>query len=171
MLNLMVPAWEIGIRAAAVYLAVVLGLRLSGKREIGQMTLFDLVLLLLLANAVQNAMVGPDTSLIGGILAAGVLLALNLAVASLRLRWQPLRALLEGMPTLLVLHGRVLERNLRQEGLDLELLEAALREHGITDIREVEMAVLEVDGSISVVPAGGTTHRVRHPARFLRRSG
>ncbi len=171
MLNRMVPAWEIGIRAAAVYLAVVLGLRLSGKREIGQMTLFDLVLLLLLANAVQNAMVGPDTSLIGGILAAGVLLALNLAVASLRLRWQPLRALLEGMPTLLVLHGRVLERNLRQEGLDLELLEAALREHGITDIREVEMAVLEVDGSISVVPAGGTTHRVRHPARFLRRSG
>lgn len=171
MLNLMVPAWEIGIRAAAVYLAVVLGLRLSGKREIGQMTLFDLVLLLLLANAVQNAMVGPDTSLIGGILAAGVLLALNLAVASLRLRWQPLRALLEGMPTLLVLHGRVLERNLRQEGLDLELLEAALREHGITDIREVEMAVLEVDGSISVVPAGGTTHRVRHPARFLRRPG
>ncbi len=171
MLNLMVPAWEIGIRAAAVYLAVVLGLRLSGKREIGQMTLFDLVLLLLLANAVQNAMVGPDTSLIGGILAAGVLLALNLAVASLRLRWQPLRALLEGTPTLLVLHGRVLERNLRQEGLDLELLEAALREHGITDIREVEMAVLEVDGSISVVPAGGTTHRVRHPARFLRRPG
>lgn len=66
MLNLMVPAWEIGIRAAAVYLAVVLGLRLSGKREISQMTLFDLVLLLLLANAVQNAMVGPDTSLIGG---------------------------------------------------------------------------------------------------------
>lgn len=114
---------------------------------------------------------GRTTSLIGGILAAGVLLALNLAVASLRLRWQPLRALLEGTPTLLVLHGRVLERNLRQEGLDLELLEAALREHGITDIREVEMAVLEVDGSISVVPAGGTTHRVRHPARFLRRSG
>ncbi|MCS6962786.1 DUF421 domain-containing protein [Thermoflexus sp.] len=171
MLNLMVPAWEIGIRAAAVYLAVLIGLRLSGKREIGQMTLFDLVMLLLLANAVQNAMVGPDTSLSGGILAAGVLLALNVVVAQLRLRWRPLQTLLEGTPTLLVLHGRVMERNLRREGLDPALLEAALREHGLTDVRDVEIAVLEVDGSISVVPAGGTTHRIRHPARFLRRSG
>lgn len=171
MLNLMVPAWEIGIRAAAVYLAILIGLRLSGKREIGQMTLFDLVTLLLLANAVQNAMVGPDTSLTGGLLAAGALLALNAAVAYGRLRWQPLRTLMEGTPTLLVLHGRVLERNLRREGLDSELLEAALREHGVARVEDVEMAVLEVDGSISVVPTGGTTHRIRHPARFLRRSG
>jgi len=86
MLSLGVPAWEIILRAAAVYLAVLLGLRLSGKRELGQMTVFDLVVLLLLANAVQNAMVGPDTSLTGGILAAGVLLILNAGVAYLRLR-------------------------------------------------------------------------------------
>jgi len=171
MLTPMVPVWEIGIRAAVVYLAIWVGLRLSGKREMGQMTLFDLVMLLLLANAVQNAMVGPDTSLTGGVVAAGVLLALNAALAFLRLRWRPLRALLEGTPTLLVLHGRLLERNLRREGLDEELLMAALREHGVTDLREVEMAVLEIDGSISVVPAGGPTHRIRHPMRFLRRSG
>lgn len=171
MLNPMVPAWEIAIRAMVVYLVILIGLRLSGKREIGQMTFFDLVLLLLLANAVQNAMVGPDTSLTGGLLAAGVLLTLNAAVAYGRLRWRPLRILLEGTPTLLVLHGQVLEPNLRREGLDVELLKTALREHGVTDIRDVEMAVLEVDGSISVIPTGGTTHRIRHPARFLRRSG
>mgnify|MGYP000268292099 CR=1 FL=1 len=163
-----VPAWEIALRAAAVYLAVLLGLRLSGKRELGQMTVFDLVVLLLLANAVQNAMVGQDTSLTGGILAAGVLLVLNAAVARLRLGWRPLRRLLEGSPTLLVLHGQVLERNLEREGLDREVLEAALREHGVAGVAEVEMAVLEIDGSISVIPAGGTTHRIRHPVKFLR---
>ncbi|MER3399557.1 MAG: DUF421 domain-containing protein [Thermoflexus sp.] len=170
MLNLAVPAWEIVLRAAAVYLATLIGLRLSGKREIGSLNFFDLVLLLLLANAVQNAMVGPDTSLVGGILAAGVLMTINALVARLRLRSPRLQALLEGTPTLLVLHGRVLERNLEREGLDPALLAAAIREHGIADLQEVEMAVLEVDGSISVIPAGGTTHRIRHPVRFLRRS-
>jgi uncharacterized membrane protein YcaP (DUF421 family) len=168
MLSLGVPAWEIILRAAAVYLAVLLGLRLSGKRELGQMTVFDLVVLLLLANAVQNAMVGPDTSLTGGILAAGVLLILNAGVAYLRLRRRPLRRVLEGSPTLLILHGQVLERNLRRESLDREVLETALREHGVARVEDVEMAVLEIDGSISVIPTGGTTHRIRHPVRFLR---
>jgi Predicted membrane protein len=99
MLSLGIPAWEIILRATAVYLAVLLGLRRSGKRELGQMTVLDLVVLLLLANAVQNAMVGPDTSLTRGILAAGVLLILNAGVAYLRLRWRPLRRVLEGSPT------------------------------------------------------------------------
>src|SRR5919106_2394051 len=85
-------------RAAIVYVAVLIGLRLMGKREIGQMTLFDLVVLLLLANAVQNAMVGPDTSLTGGLLAAAVLLVLDLAISQLTLRWPRLRRLVEGTP-------------------------------------------------------------------------
>jgi len=88
------------IRTAAVYLVVLVGLRLSGKREIGQMTVFDLVILLLLANAVQNAMVGPDTSLIGGVLAAFVLLIINALIARLRLHWPKLRRWVEGTPTL-----------------------------------------------------------------------
>lgn len=170
MLHFGAPAWEIVLRSAAVYLTTLMGLRLSGKRELGQMTVFDLVVLLLLANAVQNAMVGPDTSLVGGLLAAGVLLAMNAAVARLRLRWPRLRRWLEGSPTLLILHGQVLERNLEREGLDREVLEAALREHGMARVEEVEMAVLEIDGSISVIPAGGTTHRIRHPMKFLRRA-
>jgi len=82
-----IPLWDIVLRTAGVYVAILLGLRLAGKREIGQMTVFDLVVLLLLANAVQNAMVGPDTSLGGGLLAAIVLLVLNALVARLRLRW------------------------------------------------------------------------------------
>lgn len=168
MLTLAIPAWDIVLRTAVIYLVILVGLRLAGKREIGQMTVFDLVVLLLLANAVQNAMVGPDTSLVGGLIAAAVLLVLNAVVARLRLRWPRLRRIVEGSPTLLVLHGEVIADHLRREGLDQETLEAALREHGVADLSDVEMAVLEIDGSISVVPAGGTTKRVKHPSKYLR---
>jgi uncharacterized membrane protein YcaP (DUF421 family) len=168
MLTLSIPAWNIVLRTTVIYLIILIGLRLAGKREIGQMTVFDLVVLLLLANAVQNAMVGPDTSLIGGILAAVVLLVLNTAVARLRLRWPRLRQLIEGSPTLLVLHGEVIADHLRREGLDRETLEAALREHGVSTLDDVEMAVLEIDGSISVVPAGGETKHVKRPLKYLR---
>ena len=168
MLTLAIPAWDIVLRTAAIYLAILIGLRLAGKREIGQMTVFDLVVLLLIANAVQNAMVGPDTSLTGGLIAAVVLLVLNAIVAWLRLRWPRLRRLVEGSPTLLVLHGEVIPAHLRREGLDQGTLETALREHGVADLNDVEMAVLEIDGSISVVPAGGTTQHVKRPLKYLR---
>ena len=168
MLTLGTPALSIVLRTTIVYLVILIGLRVTGKREIGQMAIFDLVMLLLIANAVQNAMVGPDTSLTGGIIAAAVLLAVNLLIARLRLYVPGLRRLVEGSPTLLVLHGEVLDRNLRREGLDQETLETALREHGISDLSEVEMAVLEVDGSISVIPVGVNHKRVKKPIKFLR---
>jgi uncharacterized membrane protein YcaP (DUF421 family) len=161
-------AFGILIRTLAVYLVILIGLRLAGKREIGQMTVFDLVVLLLIANAVQNAMVGPDTSLIGGILAAVVLLSANGIVASLRLRWPRLRRWVEGTPTLLVLRGEVIPQHMRSEGIDEESLLAALREHGVAEISGVEMAVLEIDGSISVVPVEGKTTRTKKPLKFLR---
>jgi uncharacterized membrane protein YcaP (DUF421 family) len=168
MISLAVPAWNIVLRTAVVYLVVLIGLRMAGKREIGQITVFDLVVLLLIANAVQNAMVGPDTSLAGGMLAAVVLLVMNAVVARLRLRWPRLRRMLEGSPTLLVLRGEMIPEHLRREGLDQETLKAAMREHGIAKLSEVEMAVLETDGSISVVPGGGSTKRVTRPTRYLR---
>jgi uncharacterized membrane protein YcaP (DUF421 family) len=167
MLKLGDPAWAIVIRTFVIYLTLLVGLRLAGKREIGQMTVFDLVVLLLIANAVQNAMVGPDTSLIGGILAAVSLLVLNWVVARIRLRWPRLRRLVEGTPTLLVLRGKVIEGQLRREGLDRETLEAAMREHGVADVNQVELGVLEVDGSISIVPFEGTTPRLRRAPSLL----
>ena len=152
-------AIEILFRTAAVYLVVLIGLRLSGKREIGQMTTFDLVLLLLLSNSVQNAMLGPDVSLGGGVLAAVVLLVMNILVSKLQLKSPRFRHLVEGVPTLLILHGEMIAQHLQKEGVDEETLMAALREHGLSDIANVEMAVLEIDGSISVVPVGGTSRR------------
>ena len=140
------------IRTLVIYVIILVGLRLSGKREIGQMTVFDLVVLLLIANAVQNAMVGPDTTLLGGILAAIVLLLANGLVARMRLKWPQVRRLVDGTPTLLINHGDIIYEHLRREGVDKDTLMAALREHGLDNFNEVELAVLEVDGSISVVP-------------------
>lgn len=159
---------EILLRTVAVYLVILVGLRLAGKRELGQLTVFDLVVLLLISNAVQNAMVGPDTSLVGGLLAAIVLLLVNALVARLGLRWPHLRHLVEGTPTLLALHGEVIPEHLRRERVDEEILSAALREHGIADISGVEMAVLETDGSISVVPVVESAHRGKKPVKYLR---
>jgi len=155
-------------RTLIIYLVILIGLRFAGKREIGQMTAFDLAVLLLIANAVQNAMVGPDTSLVGGILAAVALLVANALVARLRLRWPRLRSLVEGTPTLLVLHGEIIPEHMRKEGIDEESLQAALREHDVVEIKGVEMAVLEIDGSISVVPMDGRTTRTNKPLKFLR---
>lgn len=153
MFELNVPGWEIVARTVAVYAALLFGLRLAGKREIGQMTAFDLVVILLVANAVQNAMVGPDTSLLGGLIAAGALLGINFVTADLRGRLPWLRRAVEGNPTLLINNGQFVEEHLRQEHIDREEVLMALREHGLDEPSAARMAVLEVDGSISVVPA------------------
>jgi uncharacterized membrane protein YcaP (DUF421 family) len=163
------PIIEIILRTILVYAALLLGLRVAGKREIGQMTVFDLVVLLLIANAVQNAMVGPDSSLTGGVVAALTLLLLNGIIARLRLRIPWLRHWVDGSPTLLVLHGETIARNLNREGIDVETLSAALREHGLGDIKEVEMAVLEIDGSISIIPTNAHTRTVKRPKSLLKR--
>lgn len=161
---------EIALRAGIIYVFVLVGLRLTGKREVGQMTPFDLVLLLLIANAVQNAMTGPDTSVTGGLVAAGMLLALNAVVTHLVWRHKKIRRWAEGTPTLLIHAGKMLNQNLTKEKLSVEDLEQALREHGIASFAEVGQAVLEVDGSISVlkndeIPA---VMRPHHRIRFLR---
>ncbi|GAB5602274.1 DUF421 domain-containing protein [Thermus sp. FJN-A] len=134
-------------RVGVVYLVLLGYLRLSGKRVLGQMTPLDLLTLLLLSNVVQNAMIGPDNSLVGGLLGAGVLLLLDRALSQ-----SPLGRRMAGEPTLLVHEGRPIPEHLKREGVDLEALMAALREHGILDLKDVLAAVLEVDGTISVIP-------------------
>jgi uncharacterized membrane protein YcaP (DUF421 family) len=165
MWTLGIPAWQVAVRTALIYLAVYAGLRLTGKRELGQMTVFDLVVILLIANAVQNAMVGPDTSVTGGMIAAFVLLAVNMIVARLRLRGRAWGRLLEGTPTVLIHDGQVVRANLQREGIERDELEMAMREHGVDSVRAVKLAVLEVDGSISIVPADSRVLRTRKHIR------
>ena len=158
---------DVAGRTAITYLALLLGLRLTGKRQIGQFTPFDLLLLLLLANSVQNAMVGPDVSLRGGLVAAATLLVLNGVVAAVSRRTRGVARILEGMPTILIRHGLVLDENLKREGISREDLLRALREHGVENPELVRSAILEVDGAISVLredevpPVTKPYHRIR----------
>ena len=142
---------EVLLRTAVVYFAVLLGMRLAGKREVGQMKPFDLVTLLILSNAVQNAMVGADNSLIGGLAAAAVILVLNYAVGFVRQRWGAAGQILEGSPTLLIHDGQFVTEHVRAENLTEADVMQAMREHGCEELNQVKSAVLEVDGSISVI--------------------
>jgi uncharacterized membrane protein YcaP (DUF421 family) len=162
------PMWEIALRTLAVYFVVVVGLRLFGKRQLGQMSIGDLVMILLIANAVQNAMVGPDTSLAGGLVAAVVLLIVNLVVVRSITRSPLGERIFAGEPTLLVKDGSYLERNLRHEGLAREEVDMAIREHGFADASSVRVAYLEPDGTISVVPMDAEVFRGRRKVKRIR---
>ena len=140
---------EIVLRTMVIYLIVLIGVRLSGKREVGQMTPFDLTLLLLISTSVQNAMTGSDTSLIGGIVAAITLLIMNYLVAEVSGSNRRFRKLVQGQPSLLIHDGQVMTAHMAKEHVSMDELERALREHGITSYHDVALGVLEVDGSIS----------------------
>lgn len=162
------PLWQVAVRSVVVYAVVLVGLRLMGKRQLGQMTPFDLVVILLIANAVQNAMVGPDTSLQGGIAAAIVLLVVNWVVARVRLLTPRVERTVQGTPTLLIRDGLVIDENLKREGLTPDDVRSALREHGLAHEREARFAYLEPDGAISVVPMGAPVLRSRKHVRQLK---
>jgi len=163
---------QIALRTAVIYGLVLVGVRLSGKREVGQMTPFDLTLLLLLSNSVQNAMTGPDTSLVGGLVAACTLLILNYGVADLSGVNRRFRKLIQGQPTLLIHDGQVISSHLAKEHVSMDELDRAMREHGICACHDVALAVLEVDGSISClkydeIKSDAKTHLARR--RFLQK--
>jgi uncharacterized membrane protein YcaP (DUF421 family) len=165
------PFFEIIYRTAIVYGVIVIGLRVTGNRQLGQMTPFDLVLILLIANAVQNAMVGTDVSIFGGLAAAVTLLALNRVTGVVTDRLPMLRRALEGDAVLLINNGVLIEDHIRRAGLSDELVLQAIREHGFEDETKVHLAVLEIDGTISIVPSGTATVRTRHRVRAVRPGG
>jgi uncharacterized membrane protein YcaP (DUF421 family) len=165
--DLGIPWWEIIVRTAVAYGVLLFGFRIFGRRQLGQLTPFDLVVVLLIANALQNAMVGSDTSLVGGGIAAVTLLAVNRGVAIAR-RWLPgFERAAEGEPVLLVSGGKVLSEHLARQEVDLADLEQAAREHGVSDLSDVDAAVLEVDGTVSIIPR--SAHKITTRRRIRRR--
>lgn len=165
------PLLDVVVRTGIVYLTLLVGIRITGKRQVGQLTPFDLLLLLLLANAVQNAMVGPNTSIAGGLIAAATLFTLNAIVAAVVRRSAGVAHLVEGTPTLLVRSGEILDANCAREGISREDLLRALREHGIDGVHTVQSAILEVDGTVSVLREDevSAVHRPHHRIRGIRR--
>jgi uncharacterized membrane protein YcaP (DUF421 family) len=152
MWNIAVPWWELILRAVIVYGFLLLLLRLTGKRQVGQLAPFDLVLLLVLSNAVQNSMNAGDNSLVGGLLSAATLIGLNFVIGWVTYRSKKMEGVIEGRPEVLIHNGKLYEKVLAQAQLTHHELNAALRQAGCACIEEVHLAILENNGSISVTP-------------------
>jgi len=139
------------ISSAIVYLFIVLAIRLFGKRELAQLSVVDLVFILLISNSVQNAMVGSNSTLTGGLVAAATLFVVNYLLKKILLRSRRLNQIIQGNPLMLIYNGQIIQKHLEQSQISLEELEAAVREHGVETIKQVNLAILEVDGNISVL--------------------
>ena len=161
---------NIALRTTVIYAVVLLGVRLSGKREVGQMTPFDLTLLLLLSNAVQNAMTGPDNSLAGGVVAALTLLVLNYLIAEVAGVNRRFRRFIKGQPSMLVHNGEIIASHCAREHISIDDIQQSMREHGIASVKDVAIGVLEVDGSISFLKYDDVPQdfRARH-MKFLKK--
>jgi uncharacterized membrane protein YcaP (DUF421 family) len=148
--TLTMPVWEKVMRTLVVYVAIAVLVRMAGKRGMAQLNSFDLVVVLLLSNVVQNAIIGDDNSLTGGLIGAVVLVAVNAVIVRAVARSDRLTALFEGTPTTLIEHGRYIRRALHREGLRSGDVTTALRVQGADDVQEVESAALEPGGAMVV---------------------
>ena len=151
MLDLSMPWWQFVLRACVVYFVLLLLIRASGKRTMGQFTPFDMLLVVLLGNAVQNALLGQDASVAGGLLLAATLILLNWLVGFASARSERLETIVEGSPVLLAREGQVYRAVLRRELISRADFDKALREAGCLDIGQIKLAVLETNGHITVV--------------------
>lgn len=158
----------IAAKTAIIYVFLIGGLRLLGKRELGQMSLYDLVMIIVLGNAVQNAMINNDNTLGGGIVAALVLLVLNRGFNELVVRSKRVERIMVGEPVLIVHDGVVMKDRMRQQGMTQEQLDAALREHGLDSLENVHSCILEVDGTVSCIPRQAAVMKTRRHYRGLR---
>ena len=150
MFNLSVPWWTFIVRAVVVYVFVLIFLRVTGKRQMGQLAPFDLVLLLLISNTVQNSMNAGDNSLVGGLISAASLLILNFIVGKLTYNNKRLADIVEGRPEVLIHNGHLYEAILKKEEISHDDLDAALRHAGCNSIVEVQFAILENNGTITI---------------------
>lgn len=134
-----------------IYLFIVIAIRLFGKKELAQLSVVDMVFILLISNAVQNAMVGPDSTLSGGLVAASTLFIMNYIFKYLQYRFPKFGKVIEGDATMLIYKGEIMETHLKKARITHEELMEVVREHGVSSVKEVDLAILEVDGNISVL--------------------
>ncbi len=162
---------DIVVRSLCVYLFMIFGIRLFGKNELSQLNAGDVILLLLISNAVQNAMVGENTSLQGGLVAALVLFLANFILKKYLFKNKKVRQFLESEPKILIKDGILNNENLKSQDVSLEELEEAVREHGVEKISDVKLSILEVDGNISVISFNNLqTSFSRHRRIFPKKS-
>jgi uncharacterized membrane protein YcaP (DUF421 family) len=162
MFVLTLPIWEKILRSVFVYLFLVVGLRLAGKRELAQLNPFDLVVLLTLSNTVQNAIIGDDNSVTGGIIGASALLSMNYLVIRFLYRHEKIEKIVEGQRDVLIENGQLKRDRLTKELITLPELEAAAHRQGFASLDEIQQAVLEPGGTLSFVGKRPAPEEERH---------
>ncbi len=145
------PYLDIIIRSACVYFLMIIALRFFGKKELSQLNTADVILILLISNAVQNAMVGSNTSLLGGIAAATVLFVINFTLKKLMFNYKGFSAFLQEKPEILIHNGTIEFTTLSKLNITSDELQEAMREHGVENFSQVKLAMLEIDGNISTI--------------------
>ena len=156
------PYLDITLRSLAVYAFILVAIRLSGKKELSQLNTTDVVLILLISNAVQNAMVGTNSSLLGGLCAATVLFTLNFVLKKLMFKNKALRDLILQKPEILIHDGKLDFDRLSSLDISNEELQEAMREHGVELYRDVKLAILEADGNISIITGKDTLKQTQY---------
>lgn len=157
---------DIIIRSTAVYIFMVVALRIFGKKQLSQLNTADVILILLISNSVQNAMVGSNTTLFGGLAAALVLFIVNFIVKKLLFKYKKLDRLLQDKPEILIHNGKLAFDTLSRLGITSDELYEAIREHGLQHYKEVKLAMLEIDGNISVISGDQNLRQTHHKRRI-----
>ena len=142
---------KIALSSVAIYLFIIIAIRMFGKKELAQLSIIDLVFILLISNAVQNAMVGSDSSLAGGLVAATSLFIVNYLFKYILYRFPKLSHVVQGADIMLIYKGQLNLANMNKARITRDELAEAVREHGVSEIRKVDLAVLEIDGNISII--------------------
>ncbi len=165
------PYLDIVIRSVAVYLFMIVALRIFGKKELSQLNTADVILILLISNSVQNAMVGSNTSLLGGVVAAFALFIINMIFKKIMLYSKFIKNLVQDKPEVLVHNGKIEFKMLSKLGITSDELQEAMREHGVEHYKEVKLAMFEIDGSISIISGNDQLRQTHHKRKIHKTLG
>ena len=165
------PYIDITLRSVAVYFFMIIALRIFGKKELSQLNTADVILILLISNSVQNAMVGANTSLYGGIIASFSLFLINFIFKKVMLKSKFIKGLVQDKPEILIHNGKTEFKTLARLGITSEELEEAMREHGIEYYKDVKLAMFEIDGNISIISGNENLKQTHHKRKVHKSLG
>ena len=162
---------DIVIRSVSVYLFMVIALRIFGKKQLSQLNTADVILILLISNSVQNAMVGNNTSLYGGMVAALALFVINFIFKRVMLKSKFVKNLVQDTPEILIHNGKIAFETISRLGITNDELQEAMREHGVEYYKEVKLAMFEIDGSISIISGDKNLKQTHHKRKIHKTLG
>ena len=165
------PYLDITIRSVCVYFFMIIALRVFGKKQLSQLNTADVILILLISNSVQNAMVGNNTSLCGGIVAALALFIINSAFKKIMAKSDFIKKMVQNTPEILIHNGRIEFDTISRLGISNDELQEAMREHGVEYYKDVKLAMFEIDGSISIISGSENLRQTHHKRRIHKTLG